>query len=213
VDARTVVLGLGLVVLVTGCSSSSSGGAVTQPTASSPVATVTPTPVRSHTHRPSVTPTPTPTPTPTVTVTAPVAGRPCRSSHLRLSNGIGQGTAGTSYTVIVLTNTGTVSCTLFGYPGVSFVDSNGATVGLPASRDPGHVRTITLPVGGAANALLRSPDPDAFAPSACKPATTRRMRVYPPGETVPLFIRSRGQVCTTAKGRNGIGPMLAGNGG
>jgi Protein of unknown function (DUF4232) len=213
VAARTVVFGLGVALLAAGCSSGSSGGAVGLPTASPPIATVTPTPVRSHTHRPPATSTPTSTPTPTPTPTRPVAGRPCRSSHLRLSLGIGQGTAGTTYQVVVLTNTGTVSCTLLGYPGVSFVDSAGATLGLPASRDPGHVRTITLAVGGAANALSRQPDPGVFTPSACHVATADRMRVYPPGETVPLFVRDHAQVCTTAKGRTGIGPMLAGTGG
>jgi hypothetical protein len=148
-----------------------------------------------------------------VTVTASPAAQPCSSSHLKLSLGIGQGTAGTSYQVLVLTNIGSAACTLFGYPGVSFVDSTGAIIGLPSSRDHGRVRTIRLPAGGAANALSRQPDPGNFSPSACQMKTADRVRVFPPGQTVALFAHDAVPVCSTATGRTGIGPMLAGTGG
>jgi hypothetical protein len=210
---RAVALSLGAAALIAGCSSGSSGGTVPPTT---PPTIVTPTPTHSHTHRP-VTPTPavpTPTPTPSATVTVtPVAAGPCASAHLALSIGIGQGTAGTSYQVLVLTNTGSKSCTLFGYPGVSFVTSGGALIGRPSSRDRGPVRTITLPAGGAANALSRQPEPGNFAASVCRPKTADRVRVYPPGQTVALFASNHVQVCSTGAGRTGIGPMLAGNGG
>jgi hypothetical protein len=146
-------------------------------------------------------------------VTNPVPSGPCASSQLKLSVGIGQGTAGTSYQVLVLTNTGAAPCTLFGYPGVSFVDSSGAIIGKPATRDTGTEHTITLAVGGAANALSRQPEPGNFAPAACQVKTADRVRVYPPNQKVALFANDAVQVCSTAKGRTGIGPMLAGTGG
>jgi hypothetical protein len=148
-----------------------------------------------------------------VTVTASPAAQQCASSNLKLSLGIGQGTAGTSYQVLVLTNTGSAACTLFGYPGVSFVNSSGAIIGLPASRDHGPVRTIKLSPGGAANALSRQPDPGNFSPSACQRKAADRVRVYPPGQKAALFAHDAVQVCSTATGRTGIGPMLAGTGG
>jgi hypothetical protein len=212
VNIRVVVLGLGAVVLLAGCGSSSSGGAVNQPSGVA-ASTPAPSPTPTHTHA-SHSPTPTPTPTATVTVTAPAAASPCSSSHLKLSLGIGQGTAGTTYQVLVLTNTGSSPCTLFGYPGVSFVDASGAIIGKPAVRDHGAEHTITIASsGGAANALSRQPDAGNFPASACQMKTADRVRVYPPGQTVPLFAHDPVQVCSTAKGRTGIGPMLAGNGG
>jgi Protein of unknown function (DUF4232) len=208
-----LALGLGVVALAAGCSSGSSGGAP-PPTPPATIVTATPTPTHSHTHRPA-TPVATPTASPSVTVTqtTPVAAGPCASAHLALSVGLGQGTAGTSYQVLVLTNTGSATCTLFGYPGVSFVTSSGALIGRPSSRDHGRVRTITLHPGGAANALSRQPEPGNFAASVCRPRTADRVRVYPPGQTVALFASNHVQLCSTGAGRTGIGPMLAGDGG
>jgi hypothetical protein len=148
-----------------------------------------------------------------VTVTAAPAITRCFSIHLAPSLGVSQGTAGTTYQTVVLTNTGTAACTLFGYPGVSFVDSSGALIGKPASEDAGKKKLIKLAVGGQANALLRQPDPGNFSPSACHETTADRLRIYPPGETVPLFVHDAVRVCSTAAGRTGIGTMRAGNGG
>jgi uncharacterized protein DUF4232 len=205
VNTRAVLLGISALALVAGCGSSSSAGPATQPSgvAESP----SPTPSQS-----SVAPA-SPTPTATVTVTHTASAAACSSSHLALSLGIGQGTAGTTYQVLVLTNTGSTSCTLFGYPGVSFVDASGAIIGKPSSRDPGVEHTITLPAGGAANALSRQPDAGNFPASACNMKTADRVRVYPPNQKQPLFVHDAIQLCSTSQGRTGIGPMLAGNGG
>jgi hypothetical protein len=210
VKTQPLILGIGAVLLVAGCSSGSSGGAVTEPSVSQTVPSVTasPTPTHHHSH-PA-----TPSATATVTVTASTAPAACSSSQLALSVGIGQGTAGTSYQVLVLTNNGSSACTLFGYPGVSFLDASGAIIGKPSSRDHANEHTITLAAsGGQANALSRQPDPGNFSPSACLPKTAKQVRVYPPGQKVALFAHDAVQLCSTSKGRTGIGPMLAGNGG
>lgn len=208
---RAAVITLGAVALIAGCSSSSSGGTVAQPTPDVPAVSPTPTPTPTHHH--SHTATPSATPTTSAPTTPPTSTGPCSSGHLALSIGIGQGTAGTSYQVLVLTNTGSSACTLFGYPGVSFVDASGAIIGKPASRDHGPEHTITLAAGGAANALSRQPNAGNFSPSACHMKTADRVQVFPPGQTVSLFAHDPVQVCSTSKGRTGIGPMLAGNGG
>jgi hypothetical protein len=212
-----VIVGLGLTaVAAAGCGSGSSGS----PSASSSTSVApSPTPTHHH-HTPApvatVTVSVTPTPTPTVTVThtsAPVVSR-CLSSNLKLTLGIGQGAAGTTYQTIVFTNDGTSACELHGYPGVSYVDASGALIGEPASEDAGKRKTITLAAsGGQANAVLRAPDALNFPPSSCHKTTSDRLRVYPPGETVALFVHDAVQVCTTSAGRNGISPVLAGNGG
>jgi hypothetical protein len=147
-----------------------------------------------------------------VTVTAAASVQTCFSIHLKLSLGMSQGAAGTFYQNVVLTNDGTVACTLYGYPGVSYVDSSGALIGSPTSEDAGKKKTITLAVGGQANALLRQPDAGNFPPASCHMTTADRLRVYPPGNTVPLFVHDATQVCTTSAGRGGIGTMHAGSG-
>jgi hypothetical protein len=202
-----------LVALAAGCSSGSSSGSppVTVPTASTPIETPTETPTPTPTPTPSATVTETPTPTATKTV--PVALSRCLSSNLSLSLGSSQGAAGSTYTPIVFTNHGSSACELHGYPGVSFLDSSGAQLGKPAREVSGTVKTIKLKSGGSANAMLRLPDPGVFDPSTCQPSTASRMRVFPPGETVPLFVKDHVQVCTTKTGRTEVRPVAAGTGG
>jgi hypothetical protein len=215
VNTRDVVLGLGALALVAGCgSSSSSGGAAASPSAVT-VSSPAPTPTHTHHHHASASASASPTasPAPTVTVTAAAPVQRCFSIHLALTLGISQGTAGTSYQAIVFTNTGATPCRLFGYPGVSFDDASGAIIGKPASEDAGKKIHVTLAVGGQANALLRQPDPGNFSPSACHQKTADKLRVYPPGETVPLFVQDAAQVCSTSAGRTGVRPVAAGNGG
>src|SRR5215475_10768862 len=61
----------------------------------------------------------------------------CPPSALHVSLGDSEGAAGTFYRVIVLTNTSGSACTLYGYPGVSFVTRpGGSVIGAPARRNP-----------------------------------------------------------------------------
>jgi hypothetical protein len=198
-----------MAALVAGCGGNS-GGSSAQSPPPTVVAPTTPTPTHSHTHPAS---SPATSPTATVTVTTPPPVTRCFSIHLALALGVSQGTAGTTYQTIVFTNNGTVPCTLYAYPGVSFVNAGGALIGKPSSEDPDKKKTVTLAVGGQANALLRQPNPGNFPASACHRTTADRLRVYPPGETVPLFVHDPVQVCSTSAGRTGIGTMQAGNGG
>jgi hypothetical protein len=155
---------------------------------------------------------PTPTPTPTATVTSKPVVLHCQSSNLSLSLGTAQGAAGSSYIPVILTNTGSGKCTFFGYPGVSFVDAAGNQLGKDAKRSSGAQKTFTLHSGESANATLRMPNPGNFPPSLCHQTTADRLRVYPPGETVALFIKDKVAICTTKAGRTDIGPMSFGSG-
>jgi hypothetical protein len=207
VRIRTLaIVGLGGLLLVTGCSGSSSGGKTSIGSVTNPVRTP-----RPHTGSPS--PTPTPSPTVTTTVTAPVGVTRCRSSQLSVSLGQGQGTAGSTYTPIVFTNTGSSRCELQGYPGVSFVDANGVQIGTPARETPSQRRTVKLASGASANAPLQQPDPGNFDPPTCQPTTADRLRVYPPGDKQALFIKDHVQVCTTKTGRTSVSVVIPGSGG
>lgn len=191
--------------MAAGCGGGSSGG--------TPVAAPSTVPPVSH----SASPTPTqstvtakPTNTVTSTVTPTQTASPCLTSNLSLSVGQSQGAAGTFFSPVLLTNVGSHPCTLFGYPGVSFVDSSGAQLGLPASHDKGKARTVLLSPQGTAGALLRQPDPGVYPPSRCQPATSAKLKVYPPGQRDPLLVNDARQICTTKTGRAGIGVTESG---
>jgi hypothetical protein len=134
-----------------------------------------------------------PTATSAAATQARLAG--CLASGLQAQLGAGQGTAGTIYQVIVLTNTSASSCTLYGYPGVSFVTGAGGTqVGAPATRNHAVAATLlTLVPGGKANALLAIHDAGAFPD--CKLTSADWLRIYPPGDYGSLEVQYNAQTC------------------
>lgn len=82
-----------------------------------------------------------------VTPAAPARPGRCVSSSLRASLGQSQGGAGTSQVALLLTNRSGLTCTLDGYPGVSFIAGADAhQIGAPAQPD--------LRVGATALTLL-----------------------------------------------------------
>ena len=117
----------------------------------------------------------------------------CTSAHLQASLGGGAG-AGMSqnHTGLQLRNTGTSACTLYGYPGVSWVrGASGVQTGAAATRqaDPnGTEKTVTLAPGALASAPLDIVDAAVIPPSECKPVAVRGLRIYPPGQQAALFL-------------------------
>ena len=136
--------------------------------------------------------------TPSAATTTGAAAGPstCLPSDLQASLGQGQGAAGTHYQLVVLTNTSGSACTLYGYPGVSFVTGQGgAVIGAPATRNALIPDTlITLRPGSAASALVGITDV-ALLPK-CSPGTAGWLQIYPPGDLGSLFIQFSSQVCT-----------------
>src|SRR5262249_59796856 len=107
---------------------------------------------------------------------------------LGVKAGLGQGAAGSVYQVLDFTNISNVTCTLYGYPGVSLAGGQPvAQVGLAASEDPSKPRKlVTLAPGQVANALLRIVDALNFPASKCGPVKTQWIQVYTPHQTKPL---------------------------
>ena len=136
-------------------------------------------------------------PAPQPTSTSPSSAGPtrCTSAHLSatLTQG-GGGAAGSTLPFLVLTNTGTVSCTLDGWPGVSFVgDGNGTQLGAAGDRDDSSPHgPVTLTPGGAAHAPLRIANARNYDASACDPVHADGLRIYPPGETAALLVTATG---------------------
>jgi len=134
------------------------------------------------------------------TPAAPAGTAGCLASGLQAQLGASQGTAGTIYQVIVLTNTSASSCTLYGYPGVSFVNGQGGSqVGAPATRNPAvKAAKLTLAPGGKANALLAVHDAGAYPD--CQLTNVDWLRIYPPGDYGSLYVQYKAQTCAnTAK--------------
>lgn len=107
---------------------------------------------------------------------------------------IGQtvGAAGTDYFPLVFTNTGSAICVLQGYPGVSFVDANGKQVASAAVREGGAGAPTPVAEGSSATAtavVLDGAAGDcANGGQDVNPIAVNRFRIYPPNQTVPLYV-------------------------
>lgn len=112
----------------------------------------------------------------------------------------GLGTAGGAYYHLRFTNISTRSCTLYGYPGVSAVNSAGRQLGHAASRSPAEhparvvLSGVTLARGGpvglgsSATADVLIEGVQAYPSARCGRATAVGLRVYAPGEKTAKFV-------------------------
>jgi hypothetical protein len=172
-------------VLASACSAST--GTSSSPPSSTPAAT----PVSS----PSSTPA-TSAPATTPAVAGPA---PCPTRYLGVKAGLSQGTAGSIYQVIDFTNISNVSCTLYGYPGISFAStgSSGGQIGLSAKENPTPPRElVTLAPGATANALLRIVAAGNFPPATCGMVTAHWLVIYPPNQTTPVYLKYTSPTCS-----------------
>src|SRR5215470_5478874 len=173
-------------VLATGCSSSSSNNAAGD--SSAPAVTGAPAPSPS---TPAVPASSSPSP-------VPAGPGPCPTRSLQVKLGVSQGTAGSVYTTIDFTNISNVTCTLYGYPGVSLQTARPLhQIGKPAKENPATPRElVTLQPQTSANALLRIVDAGNYPASTCGPTTAHYLQVYPPNQTAPAYIKYNTQACS-----------------
>ena len=172
-------------VLASACSAS------TPSSSSPPSSTPSATPVSS----PSTTPA-TSAPATTPAVAGPA---PCPTRYLGVKAGLSQGTAGSTYQVIDFTNISNVSCTLYGYPGISFAStgSSGGQIGLAAKENPTPPRElVTLAPGATANALVRIVAAGNFPPATCGMVTAHWLVIYPPNQTTPVYLNYTSPTCS-----------------
>lgn len=159
----------GVAVLLAACSSSSSS--TTTSTVAPTSAPTTTAPTTSTTSGPGITAT---------SSGSKTSG--CSTSNLAISLGSPSGTAGAIHYVLTYRNVGTSPCTLFGYPGVSFLDAGGRQIGSPAQRTAGIGATsVSLALGGNAYSSVLVSDPGI--PPCSSSAIATRVQVFPPGET------------------------------
>ncbi len=126
---------------------------------------------------------------------APAGPSGCLASGIQAQLGVSQGTAGTIYQVVVLTNTSNATCTLYGYPGVSFVTGiGGSQVGKPATKNPVVAKElVTLAPGAEANMLLAVHDAGAI--QNCQITNVNWLRIYPPGDYGSVYVQYNTQAC------------------
>jgi Domain of unknown function (DUF4232) len=122
--------------------------------------------------------------------------QPCATSALRAAIGSGQGAAGSRYFPIDLTNISGTSCTLFGYPGVSFVTgAGGSQIGAAATRSPSTAKLVTLPDGATAHAVLQVVDALNYPAARCSLTEAHWLKIYPPNQFSALYLSFSAQTC------------------
>jgi hypothetical protein len=132
----------------------------------------------------------------------------CHSASLRVHLGRSEGAAGTVYIAIVFTNTGSVRCTLRGFPGVSSYGPGGRQIGSPARRQPVAVRTVVLAPRASASAAYGQAQALNYPRARCRPVRATGLRVYPPSETHARLLPSKHLACSsTGVGDSSIRPV------
>jgi Protein of unknown function (DUF4232) len=181
-------------ILVSGCSTGSPSAGSTPntpavtPGSSSPAATA----VAGSSSPPATTPS-------TSLSTGP---GPCPASDLKVTLGKGGAAAGTAYYPILFTNISPVaSCTLYGFPGVSFTgETYSVQVGPAATRNHSSPEAVvTLAPGAVASALIAVVDAQNYPPGPCGLTTASGVLVYPPNLTTAVGLPFNGYTCVNAK--------------
>jgi hypothetical protein len=145
---------------------------------------------------------------------APAGPAACPTSSLQAKQGVAQGYAGGVYQVIVFTNTSGSPCTLYGYPGVSLVSGPPyMQIGLAAKRSTSTPRKlVTLAPGGTAHALLQIVDALNYPTASCGPTKATALRIYPPNQTVPVYLPNTSNGCAKPVQIMYIGAVQSGSG-
>jgi hypothetical protein len=193
-SVRASIAVLAGTVLLAACGSASQTGGSTATTGSASASSS------------SVAVSPTPAPSTSAGVTS------CATSALKaaVNTAKANGAAGSIYYPLDLTNISGSSCTLFGYPGVSFVTGpSGAQLGRAAARNPVvPASTITLAPGQAAHATLKVAEAGNYDPAQCKPVTAHWLKIFPPDQTAALYARFTTQACS-ARLPHAVGSQLS----
>lgn len=115
------------------------------------------------------------------------------------------------YWHLTFTNTSTSTCTLDGYPGVSFLTAGHTALTAPATRTPASLHPVRLAPGQTASTQVKTPNVGNLPTTACHRATTAAFEVYPPNDTVPVFVPARISVCAGHGPGGSIWPVVPGN--
>ncbi|UJW32114.1 DUF4232 domain-containing protein [Saccharothrix sp. AJ9571] len=126
----------------------------------------------------------------------------CKAASLDLGLIPDEGGAGMNKKHLNLrfTNKSGTACSLQGSPGVSFVaGDDGHQLGEPAERVPADQGTLVrIVAGGYAQSPLTVVNAGVYDEAECRPALSRGLRVYAPGDTAAMFVPFEQDACTVA---------------
>jgi Protein of unknown function (DUF4232) len=150
----------------------------------------------------TVTKTASSTPSAPASATEPVTGQAagparCQSGALKVALGPGNAAAGSQIIPIQFTNVSTSTCTLFGFPGVSFTGETYAVqVGPAAARNHASAeQVVTLAPGAVASALIKIVNAQNYPAGPCGLTTASGILVYPPNLTTAVGLPFNGFAC------------------
>lgn len=133
----------------------------------------------------------------------PAKATACTTAELSVTLDTGQagGTAGSTYVPIVFQNTSNDPCTMYGFPGVSFVTGRGGSqIGAPASRQRQYsATTVRLAAGGIAHAWLQVVEAGNYSSGTCHPRTAQGLRVYPPANRAAAYVNHSFPACSSTR--------------
>jgi hypothetical protein len=134
------------------------------------------------------------------TPTASASAAACATTSLHGVVVLGQGgaAAGSTYYPLNLTNNSKSPCSLFGYPGVSFVTGpSGSQIGRPATRNPAIPPSmVVLSPGQTAHVTIQVVDALNYSKSACQPVKAHWLKVFPPGQFSALYVKFTALTCS-----------------
>ncbi|MBP1137697.1 hypothetical protein JOE31_003929 [Arthrobacter sp. PvP023] len=178
--------------LLTAC-----GPSQPQPQGTSGAASTSSTPAASSAPSASQPPSTPAAPSPSPSSPASAQQGLCKAANLTVSSdSTGGGAAGSIYSKLILTNSGTEPCLLRGFPGVSLTaDANGAPIGAPARQDGSSpVADVLLAPGQAGAADMRYTQAGNY--TDCNATQAAGYRIYPPEETASLFLAEPRTACS-----------------
>lgn len=178
-------------VLAAACASSNGGAAASSPSSSTAPAT----------HGASASSSaPQPGNTSSAAPSSSAAAAGCATGNLKAAIVTGEGgaAAGSTYYPLNLTNTGSSPCSLFGYPGLSWVTApSGSQIGRAATRNPVLTpASVVLAPGQTAHVTIQVVDAQNYDKSTCQPVTAHWLKIFPPGQFTALYVKFSALTCS-----------------
>jgi hypothetical protein len=132
----------------------------------------------------------------------------CTTADLRINADASQGWKGTFYDDVDFFNHGDQACTLYGYPGISFLGGQrNAQIGRAAVENSSTPRTlVTIEPGQENTAELEISQSDVPL-RACEPKTATWMRVYPPNQGTPIQVPILMSICSGPINQSSVGTV------
>ncbi|HEX7739539.1 MAG TPA: DUF4232 domain-containing protein [Marmoricola sp.] len=123
----------------------------------------------------------------------------CSTAALNGSMSALSGAAGSMYFKVLLRNTGSATCTIDGFGGLSFVDADGHQIGAAAVRDTtaGRATVVTLDPGDSAASQVQLGEAANYPKASCAPTQSVALKVYPPNQTQSLQIPYKADACSS----------------